>query len=136
MCGEDQRDGEQGQTGSRAGSSGPSTKPGESGVDPGNEGTEIQRFCLGESEDCRMKGFEGLVSGLEIHVLTHSYGFSCHLQAIRMGRAQGFGEPQRPWFEYQFCHSTSVRPLAGYLPPPSVGLIWEMQVTVATSVVS
>ena len=83
-----------------------------------------------------MKGLDGLVSGLETHSLTHSYGFSCHLQAIRMGRAQGFGEPRRPWFESQFCHSTSVRPLADYLPPLSLGLIWEMQVmVVATSVI-
>lgn len=36
MFGEDQRDGEQGQGESRVGSSGPSTKLGESGIEPGN----------------------------------------------------------------------------------------------------
>lgn len=36
MCGEDQRDGEQGQTESRGRSSGTSAKLGESGVEPGN----------------------------------------------------------------------------------------------------
>lgn len=35
MCGEDQRDGEQGQAESRSGSSGASTELGESGVEPG-----------------------------------------------------------------------------------------------------
>lgn len=76
MCGEDQRDGEQGQAESRSGSSGASTKLGESGVEPGSYSKSPQPwesgFELDESDDldCRGKDLGGLFSGLETRMLS------------------------------------------------------------------
>lgn len=68
MCGENQRDGEQGQTESRGGSPGTSTKLGESG----GRAWELRdsKFELDESNDYRVKDLEALFSGLEAHMIS------------------------------------------------------------------